>query len=504
MLETVNALGVIVVVAAGNSGPDPSTMNSPADAPSVIAVGAVNNDRFFADSVVLPDNTSLVAVPGSGIYNVTSVTGTLVDVTNLDTNGLACSTLPDGSLSGNIALIFRGICTFETKINNARKAGATAVIVYDNNPSESPIIMGVQAATLPAVFVSNADGLALQAKLTGPLAVTVQFVPGPYYTDPASIANFSSQGPNVDFSIKPDLMAVGQNILTATQKLDSKGDMYDPSGYTVTQGTSFSTPLVAGAAAVVKQAHPGLTADQYRSLLINSAALASLVPGTAASVQQGGAGVLDVLAAVNGTVAAAPVSLSFGAGGDTIDATQNLTLTNVGTISDTFQISVAPANSSASVPQLDSTSLTLDPGASATLPVRFRAASLNPGAYEGFIDVQGVHSGTTARVPYWYAVPSGQPAHVTVLHSPTTGAAGSRLSNAIYFRVTDAAGIPVTSVAPSVTAVSTGSQAGAVSSVDFQYPGAYAFTVRLAAQPGSNVYQIQAGSLTATVTIVGQ
>ena len=81
--------------------------------------------------------------------------------------------------------------------------------------------------------------------------------------------------------IKPDLVAVGANIYTAAQKLDPGGELYDPSGYGVFDGTSFSAPLVSGAVALVKAARPGLTAAQYRSLVINNTGRISYVAGNA-------------------------------------------------------------------------------------------------------------------------------------------------------------------------------------------------------------------------------
>ena len=500
ILEAVTNMGVIVVVAAGNNGPDPFTMASPADAPSVISVGAVNNDRLFSDSVVLPDGTSLIAVPGTGSYGSSPVTGPLIDVSTVG-DGQVCSSLPPGSLTGAIALIYRGNCTFESKINAAQMAGANAVVVYDNNPAEDPLIMGVGGATLPAVFISNADGLALKPQAANAFAVTIGLAPSPHAVNPNRIASFSSRGPNVDYTIKPDLMAVGQNIYTATQKLDPNGDMFDATGFTVTQGTSFATPLVAGAAAVLKQARPGLTVSQYRSLLIDSAAPASLVPGTPAGVQQAGAGVLDLFAALNNNIAAAPVSLSLGNGGSSVDAAQNLVLTNLGTVTDTFQLSVVPSAASAPVPQLAVSSVQLDPGASATLPVRFHADSLAAGAYEGYVSVAAVNRGAVSHIPYWYGVPADTAGHITVVQSSAKGSVGS--TTTVVFRVTDANGLPV-DANPAVTSMTTGARVNSLSTLDSFIPNAFSFTARLAVQPGNNVYQIQAGALTATVTIVGQ
>jgi subtilisin family serine protease len=91
--------------------------------------------------------------------------------------------------------------------------------------------------------------------------------PFPARTD---LSDFSSRGPSVGSALKPDLVAVGEEIVTGAQNSFSDGESYSASGFIDTAGTSFSTPLAAGAAAVLKAARPGLSVGQYRSLLINS------------------------------------------------------------------------------------------------------------------------------------------------------------------------------------------------------------------------------------------
>ncbi len=524
-LASAAAAGVVVVAAAGNNGSDPMTVGSPASGPSVIAVGASANDRLFAASVVVSGGGTFQAAPGSASASLAAVTGPLADITKFDSTGMACSSLPAGSLAGSVALILRGTCTFETKLNNAKAAGAIGGLVYDN-VVEPVFTMGMGAATLPADLVSNADGLRvkeLAAHGVGvtrhpaasallrrfpsqpqgqSLQVTLQFALAPAYTSPAQLASFSAEGPNVDLAIKPDLVAVGVNMYTAAQKLDPNGDVYNSTGYAVEQGTSFSTPLVAGTAALVKAARPGLNAAQYRSLIVNSADSAYFVPGTAALVQQAGVGVLNVLKAINATAAAAPVSLSFGSGGASLSSSLPLTVTNVGTGSDAFRVLVVPTQGAAA-PTVSSANVDLAAGASTTLTVQFSAAGLAAGTYEGYVTVQGSQSGVVTRVPYWYGVQSNTPGHITVLYNIGTATAGTVQGQVILFRVTDPSGIPLT-VTPTVTAVSGGGSVVRVQSIASQSPYTDAISVKMGSTAGANVFRIQVGSLTKDVTITGQ
>jgi minor extracellular serine protease Vpr len=499
-VERATSAGVIVVAAAGNNGPGWYRISSPATAPSAIAVGASRNERAFGAGVEAAGIASLVAVPGSASGGASAVSGPLADVAGIDNTGLACSSLPSGSLSGKVAIILRGQCTFETKLNLAQRAGAVAAIVYAAPDSPDAIGMSVGAASLPAEMVSYPDGMTLrQALLTkGSLSCTLRFTLSALAVDSNRLAEFSAYGPNVDAGIKPDLAAVGSDVYVATQKLDPNGDMYDASGYIVVDGTSFSSPLVAGAAALLKAARPGLTVAQYRSLLINSAATLGN-----ATVQQTGAGVLDAGAALRSTVAAYPTALGFGAGGATAQLSRALTLTNTGTAAETYTIQATPrSESSAPAPALNSVQLA--PGASLELPVEWRADNLTAGGHEGYLRIVAATTGAEARVPYWYGVTSGVPSEVSIIDVTGSGRRNSALRDAVLFRVLDAAGLPVANADVHVTAVSGGGAAQPAVSYDSEVPGLYSLTVRLGPLAGANVFRIRAGDAVQDVSITAQ
>jgi subtilisin family serine protease len=110
-------------------------------------------------------------------------------------------------------------------------------------------------------------------------------------------AGFSSRGPvAVTHTLKPEIAAPGVDISAASA--GGRG-VY---AYRTMSGTSMATPHVAGAAAVVRQAHPDWTAQQIKAALVSSARTGGKVAGA----DRTGAGVLDVFGAVNQKVLSEP------------------------------------------------------------------------------------------------------------------------------------------------------------------------------------------------------
>ena len=65
-IEAATQAGVIVVVAAGNSGPGAGSIADYASAPDAITLGAIDNDRMLAYAITPAGGGPYVANPGDG------------------------------------------------------------------------------------------------------------------------------------------------------------------------------------------------------------------------------------------------------------------------------------------------------------------------------------------------------------------------------------------------------------------------------------------------------
>lgn len=91
------------------------------------------------------------------------------------------------SLTGKIALIDRGSCTFVTKTKNAQNAGALGVIIVDNVSNSTPPGMtgSDSSITIPSVSITLANGNTIKAQLANNVNATL-------FADSSAIAGVDS------------------------------------------------------------------------------------------------------------------------------------------------------------------------------------------------------------------------------------------------------------------------------------------------------------------------
>lgn len=393
-VDNLDEANMVVAVAAGNSGPGYGTVESPGSAARALTAGASTVPHFVGAPVTVGSSTYGAA---SGDFATVSsdLTAPLAVVTGT-TNGLdnACAPLST-DLTGKIALISRGACTFSTKIRNTQDAGAVAVLVA-NNVAGDPVAMAADGTlnqpTVPAYMVSMSDGqdLATHDAETTTIGASLQYF---QTTNVDIMAGFSSQGPtDVDFRVKPDVVAPGVNVLSSIP-LSFCGETATTC-WAFFQGTSMATPHLAGSAAVVRQQHPDWSAAEIRSAIVNTAdqgVLKDYQTGTQVvdDANIAGAGREDLLSAVNASVALDPVSISFGAvpSGSGQTRSFDLTLTNLISTTTTYSLTVGTGDSSVAY-SLDQPSVTLDAGASVTVTLSMAAQKgANTGFHQAWLTV---------------------------------------------------------------------------------------------------------------------
>jgi subtilisin family serine protease len=376
---------MVVAVAAANDGPGHFTVGSPGSAERALTSGATSVGHYVAAPVTVNGSTFGAVSGDFPVVEDAPLTANLAVLTTPPVNAVnglseVCSALPAGSLTGKIALLGRGTCDFSFKIRTAELAGAVAVLVANRIPGD-PSSMGQGASpdgvqpTIPAYMVSLADSAILKTK--NGLSTTIS--PDLAYFDSGNDRiqmDFSSQGPtDVDFRVKPDVVAPGGNVLSSIPGTDC-----GPTAcWAFFQGTSMSSPHLAGSAAVVKSQHPGWSAEQVRSAIVNTA-----TPGVVKAFDTGaivtdvliqGAGQVDLAAAVDADVALGPVSVSFGAIPAGAGQTKSVAvrLTNLSGSSGTWSLGIADTTGTGVSFSVSPASVSLAPGQTATVNVKLTA-----------------------------------------------------------------------------------------------------------------------------------
>ena len=410
------AAGVVVVAAAGNLGPGAESVTAPGTSADAITVGAVSNARKFGPGVEfgpsaeVPNPLRVVAyIPGDGV-SIPDTVGPLPlsTVEEWDPTGEACAStaIPPGALAGSIVLVRRGTCKFQEKADHVFAAGASALVVY-NNVGGGAMLMGFDTVLeAPAVAIDRDSGEALRDLLRSdpatPITAAVQAASesSPLPVEGDVLAAFSGRGPTIGGSLKPDLVAIGTDIYTASNHQAGATDYFSQGS----SGTSFATPMVSGAAALLRQLHPDWPVGAIKSALVSTAVKTPRVDDRPAHLVQMGNGRLDLghIAEIDSSLDR--VSISFGFINGSIDReTRTLTLTNLGSVAHQYSLLFEPwLDTPSGAVSLSSTSISLNAGLSGQVEIELDTSVLpNGGTVEGFVVISESTTGMTMTVPVW-------------------------------------------------------------------------------------------------------
>ncbi len=430
LVNTVHA-GVSVVMAAGNYGPLPFSVANPA--PEYLTVGAVSTSGRFAmgqlevhtptrsQAMVLSDQQYAASTLGPHFAAGTSHRFPLADAQTLNpANPLGCDPWPDHALNGQILLVQRGSCTFRHKVEQAQRAGASAVLVFNHAAGGQSLIKMASDSKggpirIPSLFIGHQAGVMLSQLMTLHADVTINISTQAHQVgnQPLVIPAYSGRGPTALGTLKPDLVAPGDHIL-------SQG--YGPSGldtsrhltYGQSSGTSMATPFVAGAVALVKEKYPDWTHDMVSSALMNTARYQGIYnhDGSIAEPTDMGAGLVDLTAALATQLLVAPPRIDFGRlrQPSPTGFTHDVSLTNVSESPARYDLSLVRLTHTGTEPlpgvSVDPTTVTLAAGATTTVTL-----SLQPGAapvpsfLQGHLVLQGQDTAYQAPVFAWLDLP---------------------------------------------------------------------------------------------------
>lgn len=291
--------GVVSVAAAGNAGPSEKTVGSPGTSAFAITVGASDVSQTIVTYTASAGNEKYGEMKLLGknfTNNLEELKEKSFPVVYV---GIGKSSDFEGKdLKGKLALIQRGEIAFDEKIQNAKKAGAEAVIVYNNVEGEISAYLGESTSYVPTFQLTKADGERLRSQEN--VSFTFESK-GSVQTEGDYLADFSSRGPVAkNYDIKPDVVAPGVAIFSTYPEYmndPEEGDNYDIA-YTRMQGTSMASPHVSGAAALILQKHPDYSPFEVKAALLNTADELK----ERYSVNEVGAGRVDIYEAVHAGV----------------------------------------------------------------------------------------------------------------------------------------------------------------------------------------------------------
>lgn len=160
----------VLAEAQDGSGIDNANFSTPNDGSSPRMQMYLWTGGGGATALVRSGDKSFAAYPSSFGPALTEnpTTGQLAVYENASGIGSDACETSRGSLAGKVALVDRGTCNFTTKVMNAQKAGAVAVIIVNNVDGGASSPGGTERRVkIPSAMVSKVDGSALKSLAAG-------------------------------------------------------------------------------------------------------------------------------------------------------------------------------------------------------------------------------------------------------------------------------------------------------------------------------------------------
>jgi minor extracellular serine protease Vpr len=346
--ENAAAAGITVVAAAGNAGPSGYIVSSPSTGPHVLSVAAMDASlpTYPGARLALSTGASVDTIDANGAALPSGTFGVKV-LKNADgTIALGCSLADYAGSAGKVVVTKRGTCARVARAVYGQQAGAAAVVMVNSSPAippyEGPITSNPDTGepynvTIPFLGAAGTpeNTAALLAADGGTTTLSSISIPNTGYQD---VASFSSGGPsNPDSAAKPEVIAPGVSVASA--------GIGTGNGFLIESGTSMATPMTAGVAALVQEAHPDWKGAQIKAAIANTA---DPTLNLDYNVRQSGSGVVQADDATTSSTLATTAdgydSLVFGyvPGTGAYTATKTFTLTNTDRRDVSYALSVDP------------------------------------------------------------------------------------------------------------------------------------------------------------------
>jgi minor extracellular serine protease Vpr len=311
---------IFVVAAAGNDGPELKTIGSPGRNSGSVTVGATYNNLTSSLVATLEiDEKAYTVIPMVGSSKLDNeITekiilagyGKIKDFEKINVENAIVMVERGSDVEGELLY-------FSIKEKNAAKAGAKALIVYNNGPGiflgelTHEFIETGYTPQIPVVSMDREEGL----EIIKSLKETSEGIMNLFY-NPDFVAHFSSRGPVSPFYIKPEIVAPGAYINTTQNN----------AGYNFTSGTSFAAPHVSGAAALLLQKNPELHHHEIKSILLTTVKDVSDAYDQKFSIHEAGAGRLDIGNAYNAKLIIIPPNFVVNVSAEKLIAEQKFDL----------------------------------------------------------------------------------------------------------------------------------------------------------------------------------